>query len=172
MRLFVGFSVPSSVPLELQKKFENYDLTLAKSFHLTLKFLGDVSPSRVPDIIRCLHSIRQQPFTLTFGNLGVFSDHGKPRVLWIRLEPEQPLQELHAAIDEALAPSFARDPAYHSHATLGRFRSDKHAFSLPSVLTLTPPPYNFFVSSFSLYDSVLAQGKYVHNVLATFPLHS
>ena len=73
-RLFVGFSVPSVVPLELQRKFNVYDLTLVKEFHLTLKFLGDVPEHTIPEIIQRLSSVHTPLPAFSFGSLGTFAD--------------------------------------------------------------------------------------------------
>ncbi len=173
-RLFVAFPVPSMVPLELQRKFASYDLLPSKEFHLTLKFLGEVGPSRIPNIIERLHKIRAPMSTFSFSHLGVFPDlEGKPRVLWVALQPEEPLLDLHSAIDRALTGLFPNDKDYQPHLTFGHFRSDKNLSALPSVLKMTPPAFTFLIKEFYLYKSEQGtDGTYQHTILAKFPLYS
>ncbi len=173
-RLFVGFPVPSMVPFELQRKFTSYDLTFPKEFHMTLKFLGEVGDSRISEIIHHLQQIRASMPTFSFSHLGAFSDRdGQPRVLWVVLRPEEHLQALHAAIEQTLAGQFPRDTDYKPHITLGRFTSDKHISTLPSVLKMTPPSFTFLIKELCLYKSEQqSNGTYKHIVLAKIPLHS
>lgn len=169
-RLFVGFPVPSDVPSVLQQQFKNYDLSFPKSFHLTFKFLGDVANSKIPGVIQRLQQVQQPQITVAFGPLGMFSDHGEPRVLWIALQPEAPLQALQSAIDDALVPLFPRDKDYHPHVTLGRFKSKRNIFSLPSVLQMPSPSFRFLVKEFFLYESIPLEGRHEHKTLATIQL--
>src|SRR3989344_5961852 len=153
-RLFVGFPVPSMVPLELQRKFSSYDLTPSKEFHLTLKFLGEVGDSRISEIIQRLHKVHMSMPSFSFSHLGFFPDlDGKPRVLWVALRPPEPLQELHEHVEKALSGLFPRTFDYQPHITLGRFRSDKNTSALPSVLKMTPPAFTFLIKEFCLYKS-------------------
>ncbi len=172
-RLFVAFPVPSMVPLELQRKFSNYDLTPVKEFHLTLKFLGDVGNSKIPEIIKRLQQAHTPMPTFSFGHLGTFYDFdSKPRVLWVALQPEEPLLALQRAIDKALQGLFPSENNYQPHLTLGRFRSDRNVSALPSVLKMTPLAFTFIIKEFCLYKSEPTADGYTHIIVAKFPLHS
>ena len=174
VRLFVAFPVPSEVPLELQQKFSAYDLMPVKEFHLTLKFLGDVEKHKIPAIIERLHQVQAPMLTLSLSHLDIFLDlDGKPRVLWVALQPEEILLELHHNIEDVLQGLFPREPNYTSHLTLGRFRSDKNLSSLPSVLKMILPAFSFTIKAFCLYKSEQRENSiYTHIILARFPLHS
>lgn len=172
-RLFVAFPVPSMVPLELQLKFSTYDLTPVKEFHLTLKFLGEVGASKIPEIVKRLQTVQALMPTLSFGHLGVFPHmNGKPRVLWVALRPEEPLQKLHNQVEQALSGIFPSNQDYKPHLTLGRFQSDKHMSALSSVLKMTPPHFTFMIKELYLYKSEQRDGKYTYTILAKIPLHS
>jgi|SRR3989344_4905943 len=173
-RLFVAFPVPSVVPLELQHKFASYDLTPSKEFHLTLKFLGEVGDSKIPEIIQRLHMVRVPMPTFSFSYLGVFPDlDGRPRVLWVALQPEEPLQELHELLDQALSGLFPREFDYKPHITLGRFSSDRNTSTLPSVFKMILPHFTFIIKELYLYKSEQqADGLHIHTILAKIPLQS
>ncbi len=173
-RLFVAFPVPSVVLLELQRKFTSYDLAFTKEFHLTLKFLGEVGDDKISEIIQHLQQIRASMPTFSFSHLGTFSDpDGQPRVLWVALQPEEPLQVLHTAVEQALQGQFPRDTNYKPHITFGRFTSDKYLSVLPSVLKMAPPHFAFMIKELCLYKSEQQQdGSYKHVVLAKIPLQS
>ena len=53
--------------------------------HVTLKFLGDIDESRLPEIerIMCAASAAVAPFRLMLGRVGCFPSTRDPRVLWI-----------------------------------------------------------------------------------------
>ena len=53
--------------------------------HLTLKFLGDVSPDRVSAIVQTIDMVARATalITIQLGNIGVFLSLKAPRVIWI-----------------------------------------------------------------------------------------
>jgi 2'-5' RNA ligase len=99
------------------------------SIHLTLEFLGDLPPVRVPDVAAMLDQVcpAQVPFRLRVGGLGCFPDARRPRVLWVGLEePTGSLTRLQAAIRKACA-DLGLDVdgrAFSPHLTLGRVRRE------------------------------------------------
>ncbi len=100
------------------------------TFHLTLKFLGDIPEPQVPLIKRALADCcaGAAPTTLTFEQLGVFPSLRAPRVLWIGAPTaaggSASLSALAAAIDQALVPlGFpAERKPFQPHLTLARIR--------------------------------------------------
>lgn len=99
------------------------------SIHLTLEFLGDLPPSRVPDLAAMLDRVcaAQGPFRLRVGGLGCFPDPRRPRVLWVGLqEPTGSLQRLQKAIRTGCADLGleVEKRAFSPHLTLGRVRRE------------------------------------------------
>lgn len=95
--------------------------------HLTLKFLGNVDESKLPDLAEALRrSVSGLPaFRVSTGALGAFPNARSPRVIWVGLEGDLgALRVLHRAVEEALAPlGFPPEGrAFAPHLTLARLR--------------------------------------------------
>ncbi|MBI3026532.1 RNA 2',3'-cyclic phosphodiesterase [Candidatus Woesearchaeota archaeon] len=133
MRLFVAvdFNGLKGYFSELQSYLpQNVKLMCTKSFHLTLKFLGEVHPDNVNPIINRLKSIKFQSFTVFLHSIGVFPTENYIRVVWVGLEPEDKVSELQKQIDEALIAMFKKEKGSKAHITLARAKSieDKKQF--------------------------------------------
>ena len=106
-----------------------------EGIHLTLKFLGDVEQSRLPEIEAALREAcaPHAPFALRIGDLGCFPHPKRPRVVWVGVQDTSsaqdhdvgPLARLHAAVERAIAPlGYPTDRrGFHPHLTLGRVKN-------------------------------------------------
>jgi 2'-5' RNA ligase len=105
--------------------------------HLTLRFLGDTSPSQVEQLRESLGAAaaRCPRAEVPVGGLGLFPERGSPRVLWLGLELPQPMTELQAACEaSAVAAGFSRETRpFSPHLTLGRWRDRAPRPELPAV---------------------------------------
>ena len=157
----------------------------AESAHLTLHFLGDTEPERAELLRLGLRGTvaRHAAFTLQTGNLGVFPDERRPRVIWLGLQGQTPrLVSLHADLAATLRSlEFpVEDRALRPHITLGRIRDNPPA-DLPEALrrrlgnpallervarAATPVP----VREVLLVRSVLSREGARHEPLARYPL--
>lgn len=149
-----------------------------ESLHLTLKFLGDVARSRIPQLTEALAAVARQtaPFSLALGTLGAFPSPERPRVLWIGLSGDLvQLTALQQRIEAALAPlGFApEERPFTPHLTLGRVAAPRNA-PAPSFAGLlrshaaapTPP---ILVEAFALMSSTLTPSGAIYRRLALFP---
>lgn len=98
-----------------------------QGIHLTLKFLGDVPPSRLPAIQSALAGVAAQhaPFNLAARDLGVFPSPSRPNVLWVGLVGDLPhLHRLRDAVETAIAPLGypTESRPFHPHLTLARIK--------------------------------------------------
>ena len=100
--------------------------TRAEGWHLTLKFLGDISRDQVVPILEVLReALRTQPsLRVVAQGLGAFPNLRRPRVVWAGLRSER-LKALSEKIETTLLsldfPPEERD--FTPHLTLGRVRS-------------------------------------------------
>lgn len=99
------------------------------NIHLTLKFLGNSSPSQVPALQNALTRIAEKtaPFELYARGLGCFPNARHPNNIWVGLEGDVVRAALLARqIDDACAAvGFARDAReFTPHLTLGRVKRD------------------------------------------------
>jgi 2'-5' RNA ligase len=98
--------------------------------HLTLKFLGEVDPNLIEEIVRTAEDTVQgiRPFTVGIKGGGGFPRAKSPRVIWIGVEdPSGMLTQLQARIEEEMKElGFAKEArGYTPHLTVGRLRSGK-----------------------------------------------
>jgi 2'-5' RNA ligase len=96
----------------------------ANNIHLTIKFLGDVSPNNMAMLMDMLKSevSRQPAFSITVGGLGAYPTPKRPRVVWIGIDAPQKLAELvHLVESETNKLGYANeDRPFSPHLTLGR----------------------------------------------------
>lgn len=108
-----------------------------EALHATVKFLGGVPEVALPQIQAALtNAVGATPrLHAAVRGLGVFPSPRRPRVIWVGLEC-QPLTELAAAVDGALAPlGFAPERrAFRAHITLGRVNTMRNWPALEATL--------------------------------------
>jgi 2'-5' RNA ligase len=187
LRLFVAVDLPEQVRGglgRLQEELRRRDLSdlrwaSPRGIHLTLKFLGETPAGKVAAITAALASaIRgRPPFHLALGAPGTFGGRRGPRVLWLDVVGDiEPLRELQAAVEEALADvGFPpEERGFSPHLTLARVRqpapvgtAERVAHALQAV---TPPQADFDVRELLLMRSTLQPGGAVYERLAAFPL--
>ncbi len=135
MRLFIA--IPLSDPLHEALDALQADLRAASgpvswvkpgNIHLTLKFLGEVSPTREGAVREAMVEgvAGVSPFTLRAGGSGVFPGERNPRVLWVGLRAGGPEAAALAARVEAACAARGfpgEDRPLRAHLTLGRVRA-------------------------------------------------
>jgi 2'-5' RNA ligase len=108
------------------------------AFHLTLKFLGNVSDARVPAVSAALEgAVSTPPLALEARGLGGFPSARRPRVLWAGIAGGSArLVALAGEIDRAVAAlGFPpEERPFRAHLTIGRIRSPRDAGALATAL--------------------------------------
>lgn len=142
MRLFVAVNIPEELKdkiAEVQSRLKKVPLDIRwvdnENFHLTLKFLGEVSDQKRESVISAVSKAVKGfgVFSVSFYGLGVFPNINRPRVVWVGVkEGETKLKELAARIDnELLQYDFEKEKRdFSGHLTLGRVRSLKNISDL------------------------------------------
>ena len=91
--------------------------------HLTLQFFAAAEPPVEARIMTALaEPISERPFDLSFETLGMFPEHGSPRVLWLAIR--RGAAEL-GRVQQILQSRLAMPPErerFKAHLTLARFR--------------------------------------------------
>ena len=95
--------------------------------HLTLKFFGNVQPSRVSRIAAAAdRAVKQSvPFNVLIGETGTFPGPGRARVLWIGVrDPDRKLVELQQRLEkECVEEGFEEESrVFRPHLTIARVR--------------------------------------------------
>lgn len=75
-----------------------------RNIHVTLFFIGDMMPSRLPAVRGALNAVAKALPSVTFKvkGLGAFPNVRKPRVVWVGIEHSRNLVVLHSAVNEAM----------------------------------------------------------------------
>jgi 2'-5' RNA ligase len=180
MRLFVALDIPEDVRGSLAALVSNLRSSCRtarwariEGFHVTLKFIGEVSPEKVAEIVTALSSISPRaPISMSFRGLGFFPNERRPHVLWAGIEAGTDLVALAAAVGTALGPlGIAREErAFSPHLTLARFAAPRGLDALHSAVQKAGL-LAFGVTTateFHLYQSVLKRGGAEYTRLATF----
>jgi 2'-5' RNA ligase len=136
LRAFIAVEIPLEIrqtvyhaTSDLQKKIGSLVRWVPmENMHLTLKFLGDVSPSNVDLLTEMLRGEADlfQCFELRLSGLGSFPNLKRPRVIYVGIHAPVVLETLHRGID-----SGSRKLGYDSeergfspHLTIGRVKQN------------------------------------------------
>jgi 2'-5' RNA ligase len=99
-----------------------------RNIHLTLKFLGDVSPANLNILKEVLFAevARHRSFEISIGGLGSFPGPQRPRVIWVGVHaPPSMLRLQHAIENEAKKLGYPpEERPFSPHLTLGRVASN------------------------------------------------
>jgi RNA 2',3'-cyclic 3'-phosphodiesterase len=132
IRAFIAIDLPSHIQEKLSdilNQLKRPDTMAvrwvpARNIHLTIKFLGDVSPSNLEILTKILQSevSRYKPFEIRVASLGAFPSMRRPRVVWVGVEAPSVLQSLQRAVEvETVRLGYAaEDRPFSPHLTLGR----------------------------------------------------
>ena len=95
-----------------------------EKIHLTLRFLGDVSKENIGLIQKIIQAeaMQQKPLDVSYGELGVFPNFHRPRVVWIGVQVPDALMTLQRRIESELNRiGYQPDPReFFPHLTIGR----------------------------------------------------
>lgn len=104
-----------------------------QNIHLTIRFLGDISPTMVDAIYEEMKQISFSPFTVELNGLGAFPKLTYPRVIWagIRQGAEE-LQNVFGQLEPRLRGlGFKPDnKGFSPHLTIARVRTGRNKVEL------------------------------------------
>ena len=180
IRLFIAAKVP--FPRSLQSVQRALDVigrpvqtVAAETSHVTLKFLGDTSPSQLEAIETAMKTAaaEQSRQVICVEQLGAFPNSDRPSVIWAGLSNSNVLKNLAKRLDQLLEPlGFVPESRpYHPHLTLARIKG--------------PPPEQLFdlmrdhqqtlfgqheITSIELYRSELQASGSRYSVISSHKL--
>ena len=151
-----------------------------EGIHLTLKFLGNVGPARVPEIAAAMRGGAQGAplFRLHLSGLGMFPNEKRPRVLWAGVQGDlDSLQELQGRIEDGLAGlGFPREGRpFRAHLTLGRVRDqasgeERRQINAAMLAVSLEATENWLVETVCLVQSHLSPSGATYSTLASASL--
>ena len=140
-RVFCAINLPPAVREQVQQHIARLRAAVPEArvswnrddkLHLTIKFLGDITPERVGDLsLAAAQAVSaMKPFTLAAEGCGAFPPRGEPRVLWIGIEDAAgELARLYERLEEQCSiQGFTREQRpFRPHLTIARVRSPQYA---------------------------------------------
>jgi 2'-5' RNA ligase len=148
LRAFIAVEIPPEIHQAIEKKTAPIRAALDPSLvrwvpsgntHLTLKFLGDVSPASVEMLSQMLslEVSQHQAFELEFGELGAFPNPRRPRVIWIGIQAPAGFEALQHGIEAASATLGYPDEKrpFSPHLTIGRVKQNVDSTGIQKIRT-------------------------------------
>ena len=140
--------------------------------HLTLAFLGEVTPEAATEVQAMIKRPWKQPaFWVGLSGAGAFPPAGPPRVIWLGFGAGGAgLRTLHAEVETRLEPLGLRPERrpYHAHLTIGRVKRVTPAVGArirPALRVMKLPPMRWLVDRVVLYESRLSAAGPSYRVL-------
>ncbi len=130
-RLFTAIEIPDEIGEELHRlhlPLPGARWVKQESYHITLRFVGDINNAQAREFVANLAMIEPDGFELRLSGLGVFGGDD-PHAIWAAVEPQPKLEELARAHEKAarnagLAPETR---AFRPHVTLARLKNSNAA---------------------------------------------
>jgi RNA 2',3'-cyclic 3'-phosphodiesterase len=138
LRSFIAVEIPAEIqkaiarsigPLEKELPRPLIRWVAHQNIHLTLKFLGDISPANLEQLAEVLRveAAGHEAFPLSVNGLGAFPNPRRARVIWVGLEAPPVLAAIQRSVESACARlGYApEERSFSPHLTIGRV--DQHA---------------------------------------------
>jgi RNA 2',3'-cyclic 3'-phosphodiesterase len=168
LRTFIAIDLPVSVQealdgfeKELQKARAPIAWVRPERIHLTLKFLGDIAPERVPQIQLNLEKLARTvvSFRLQPSGCGTFPSGKQMRIIWVGLTGDgAALQALQQNVEEAMVGlGFKKEErSFRPHLTVGRVKGRQGLRALQDLLV---SQQGFEAEAFDVTELVLYKSE-------------
>lgn len=177
MRLFVAIDLPENVrdylyDLQSEIKKSGYakiNWIFKKNFHLTIKFLGEVTEDKIEELKIKLRSIKYNKFKVRLTNMGFYPNESRINVIWVGVEPADKVIELQKIVDSETL-NFG-DFKSGAHITLGRVKIIKNKKQFKEIISnIKIEDLDFEVNSFILFKSLLSKNGPDYTALERYEL--
>lgn len=146
IRSFIAFDIESESVLErianVQKLLTETKADLKfvepKNIHITLRFLGNITPIMVEKIFEEMKKVQFTSFNAKLNGIGAFPNLRYPRVLWVGItEGADKLRNIFDQLEPRLRSlGFTPDPkGFSPHLTIARVRSGRNKAELAKCVT-------------------------------------
>ena len=176
MRLFIALNFDSFKDYfeELQHQIHEKETTCTfpKTFHLTLKFLGDLPDVDVQKVKESLSKVEMRSYQTSVGDIGVFPNEHHIRTVWVGLEDNQTIA-LQQRIEDALISIGKKSKeSFMPHITLARVKHidpNRTSDFIEKLHKITTRKFKAGVEKFYLIASTLTPEGPQYEVIATYP---
>ncbi len=148
LRSFIAVEIPADIQRTISQSTSFMRNSFQKplirwvqpdNIHLTLKFLGDVSPEKLESIAAALKDeIKScERFSMTVKGLGAFPNSNHPRIIWIGLNAPPALTELQRIVEHiaSLMGYSPEERPFSPHLTIGRIGQAATQAGLAAIKT-------------------------------------
>lgn len=166
--------------VRVQERLENTggDLKMVEpeNIHLTLRFLGDVSRSKLRAVEDVLNDISYpDPFEIQVSSLGVFPNPSYIRVVWAGVDDgSEELKSIRSEIDQGLSGIgiSSDDKDFTPHYTIARVKSGKAKEKIRSLVENNSDRKwgEYVADEIDLMKSELTSEGPIYSTLETFEL--
>ncbi len=187
LRAFIAIEIPDVIKTAIARQTAILQVACGgavrwvtpANMHLTLKFLGGISPTKVEPLSQMLQNIcqKQSPFEISVSGAGTFPYLQRPRVLWVGLNSPPDLERLQRRIETvAMQLGFKREERlFSAHLTIGRVRQQITVPELDRLQKALTQPLvgemgKFSPSAVILFKSELRPAGALYTMLFNAPL--
>jgi 2'-5' RNA ligase len=178
MRLFIALPLPAGVKeklLNLRQPVKGMRWQCKDQLHLTLKFVGEVDETTTDELRKKLGKIVHPKLSLTIAGMGYFPESKHPKVVWVGIDENASLKELHKKIEDQCQ-IFGIPPesrSFKPHVTISRTKNTPKR----AVTSFINKHKKFTVRDISIQEFVLYESKLHpdgarHQRVATYILKS
>ncbi|MCF7872834.1 MAG: RNA 2',3'-cyclic phosphodiesterase [Candidatus Omnitrophica bacterium] len=167
MRTFIALDLTDEIKVKIKEvtgKLKNLPIKAkwvdSKNLHITLQFLGDITPEQLDTIKKIIRDISCQykTFKLHLKGFGFFPNPKKPRVFFINFSSDKTLKTLVKTLRKKLNQiGFKENKEFRSHITLARIKDPKNIQQLAKRVDQLEVEDKFKISKISLFKSTLTQ---------------
>src|SRR3989338_1083973 len=175
MRSFIAIELPEEAKDEIRriqqelKKSNCLKASYTKEYHLTLKFLGEITPAASERAKEKLRNCTFRKFQIETEGIGVFPNENKIGVIWTGIEPEDDVIALQKQIDLELQKDFKKEKNFKPHITLARVKQTTNKIKLQQLLkSIKTEKKRFEVTWFKLKKSTLTKEGAKYEDLETY----
>lgn len=186
MRLFIALEIPEPVRREVARRVAGLRERLPRArwvdpemMHLTLAFLGETAPDKVPALAAKLREAcaPHPPLALRLAGGGTFPPKRPARVAWIGMQAPEDLAVLQAAIVSAAVEAVGFEPEerpFRAHVTLARCDPPWPRDAVEKLTAAFPGEIGqpFVADRIVLMESKLSPKGARYTVVEAFPLEA
>lgn len=113
-------------------------LVAPQNIHVTVRFLGSISPGMVEKVYEAMKNVKFTPFTIQIKGLGVFPSISYPRVVWAGMtEGVEQLKSIFSQLEPQIrALGFEADSyGFSPHLTIARVKTSINKQHLAELVT-------------------------------------
>ena len=144
IRAFLAIDLDDDLKPKINKiirEFKKIDANIKyvdlQNLHFTLKFFGDIDTEGIDVLAERIGNVVNDfdSFNIKIKGCGAFPNKKRIKVIWVGLDEDQILKELHDKLDKEFnSLGFDLDKKFSSHLTIGRMRSAKGKDKVKSTI--------------------------------------